>query len=79
MSAYSAIVLICQIAVAPSECTEATAVDVIARHVDSELACTRGWQEIVARGGLKEGMGDHFYVKTLCQPLPTESLPNEAK
>lgn len=73
MTAYSAIVLICQLSVAPSECTETNAVDVIARHVQSELACTQGWQEIIARGGLKEGLGDQFYVKTLCQPLPTET------
>jgi hypothetical protein len=73
MTAYSAIVLICHLSVAPSECTETNAVDVIARHVQSEIASTQGWQEIIARGGLREGLGEQFYVKTRCQPLPAEA------
>jgi hypothetical protein len=36
-------------------------------HVDNELGCTSGWQEIIARGGLRESLVNGNYIKTLCR------------
>jgi len=67
MSAFTVVILVCQLSTPPQACDEARAIDVISTHVESEFACMRGWQETVARGALREGIGDTLYIKTLCR------------
>jgi hypothetical protein len=67
MSAFTAVILICQLSTPPQACDEAHAVDVISTHVESQFACLHGAQEAVARGALREGVGETLYVKTLCR------------
>ena len=66
MSTFTAVILVCQLSTPPQACDETHAVDVISTHVASEFECMRGWQEAVARGALREGVGDALYVKTVC-------------
>jgi hypothetical protein len=47
---------------------------VISTRVESEFACMRGWQEAVARGALREGIGDTLYIKTLCRKIQSSAL-----
>ena len=63
---FVAVLLVCAMPVVTESCTENTAVDRIAVIVASELGCTTGWQEMIARGSLRDGIGDRFYIKTLC-------------
>jgi len=74
MSAFTAIILVCQLSTPPQACDEAHAVDVISTHVESELACMHGSQEAVARGALREGIGETLYVKTLCRKSARAAL-----
>jgi hypothetical protein len=67
MAIYSAIVLICLVSVQPQDCDEKTALDVISIKVSSELGCAVGWQEIIARSSLREGLGKETYLKTVCR------------
>ncbi len=67
MTAFTAIVLICLMPVQPDACDEHTAIDVISTRVASELGCATGWQESIARGSLREGLGDKLYLRTLCR------------
>jgi hypothetical protein len=67
MSAFTAVILVCQLSTPPQACDEAHAIDVISTHVDSQFACVTGWQETVARGALREGVGETLYVKTICR------------
>jgi hypothetical protein len=67
MSAFTAIILVCQLSTPPQACDEAHAVDVISTHVESQFACLHGGQEAVARGALREGVGETLYIKTLCR------------
>ena len=68
MSIFTAVVLVCQLSTTPpAECTETSAIDMISTHVESELGCTHGWQELISRGALREEMDRGFYVKTLCR------------
>jgi hypothetical protein len=68
MSAFTAVILVCQLSTTPPQaCDEAHAIDVISTHVESQFACLHGWQEGVARGALREGVGDTLYIKTLCR------------
>ena len=67
MSSFTAVVLVCLLSVPPADCDETNAVDVIRTGVSSEIGCDRGWQEVIARGSLREGIGDQLYVKTLCK------------
>jgi hypothetical protein len=68
MSFFTAVVLVCQLSTTPAGvCDESNAIDVISTHVESELGCSLGWQEIIARGALKEGLDKDLYVKTLCR------------
>ena len=64
---FTAILLICSTPVVPGTCNEASAIDLISTNVASELGCTTGWQELIARGSLREGIGERFYIKTLCR------------
>jgi len=67
MSAFTAVILVCQLSTPPQACDEAHAVDVISTHVANQFACMHGSQEAVARGALREGVGDTLYVKTICR------------
>jgi hypothetical protein len=76
--AFQAIILVCLASVPKPDCSEANAVDIMSTRVANELGCTSGWQEIIARGALKERMAtadapgdgkqmDETYIKTLCK------------
>ncbi len=67
MEEFVAIALICRMSLAPSECTEATAQDVMSVRVHSELGCITGWQDVVARSALAKDIGTTSYLKTLCR------------
>lgn len=69
MSAFTAVILVCQLGTPPQACDEARAVDVISTRVESQFDCMRGWQEAIARGALREGVGETLYVKTACHRL----------
>jgi hypothetical protein len=71
MDAFAAIILICATTVAAPDCNETNALDVLSRTVHSELACTMGWQEVIARSNLQDGLGD-TYLKTLCRRVRSE-------
>jgi len=73
MASYTAIVLICLKSVAPADCDERSAIDVLSTVVDSELHCTMGWQEVVARSSLRDGIGDTSYLKTVCRVIGDRS------
>ncbi len=72
MNAFAAIILICRVSVSPAECDEANAISVMSRQVSSELACATGWQEVIARSSLKDGLGSDTYLKTLCRRVRRE-------
>jgi hypothetical protein len=67
MTGFVALVLICQISVPQEDCTEVTARDVMSIHVDSELGCTSGWQDVIARSAFAQDIGKTAYIKTLCR------------
>jgi hypothetical protein len=67
MASYMAIVLVCLKSVAQEECDEKTAIDMLSTRVSSELRCTMGWQEIIARTSLRDGLGTTSYLKTVCR------------
>lgn len=67
MDAFAAVILICARTVAAPDCNETNALDVLSRTVHSELACTMGWQEVIARSNLQDGLGSDTYLKTLCR------------
>jgi hypothetical protein len=68
MSFFTAVVLVCQLSTTPAGvCDESNAIDVISTHVESELGCAHGWEEMIARGSLKQDLDKGFYVKTLCR------------
>ena len=67
MDAFAAVILICATTVAAPDCNESNALDVLSRTVSSELACTMGWQEVIARSDLKDGLGSDTYLKTVCR------------
>lgn len=66
MNGFEAIVLICLATTPTPDCDETNALVVRSVHVDNELGCTNGWQEIIARGGLRESLKDGSFLKTLC-------------
>jgi hypothetical protein len=74
MSVFTAVILVCHISTPPQACDEARAIDVISTHVENEFACMRGWQEAVARGALREGIGDTLYIKTVCHKSQSAAL-----
>jgi len=67
MQDFIAIVLICQMSLPQDACTETTARDVMSVHVDSELGCSSGWQDIVARSAFADDVGKSAYVNTACR------------
>jgi hypothetical protein len=74
---FTAILLVCSLPVASASCNEASAVDLISMGVASELGCTHGFQEMIARGGLRNGIGERFYIKTLCRRNGKQALATE--
>ena len=62
---FTAIVLICSLSTPINACDEVTAIGTVSRTVASELACSHGWQETIA----KDPRGDleGVYAKTLCR------------
>lgn len=64
---FTAVLLVCVMPVVADTCDEMSAVDVISTNVASELGCGKGFEEMIARGSLREGIGDRFYIKTLCR------------
>jgi hypothetical protein len=69
MNAFLAIVYICALTTPVDSCDEASAQDVLQVRVGSEMACMTGWQEVVARSALAEGVGRDSYLKTRCKRL----------
>jgi hypothetical protein len=67
MTGFQAIILICLAAMPSDRCTEQTAVTVLSKHVDSELGCFSGWQDVIARSAQADGVGRDVYVRTICR------------
>ena len=67
MGGFEAIVLICLASTPAQDCDENGAIVAQSVHVGNELGCNNGWQEIIARGGLRESLKDGSYIKTLCR------------
>jgi hypothetical protein len=67
MIGFQAIVLVCLAGTPTPSCDEGNALVSRAVHVGNELGCTNGWQEIIARGGLRESLTGGNYLKTLCR------------
>jgi hypothetical protein len=67
MNGFQAIVLICLASTPREACGDDNAIVFRSVHVDNELGCTSGWQEIIARGGLRESLADGSYIKTQCR------------
>jgi len=78
MGSYLAIVLICASTLAQDACNEKTAADVLSIKVSSELACTQGWQEVIARSALNQQLGSASYLKTICRRM-VRALPPAAQ
>lgn len=75
MNDFIAIALICQISVPPESCTAETARDVMSVRVDSEVACTWGWQDVIARSAFADDIGKTAYIKTECRRAPPAPAP----
>ncbi len=73
MGSFAAVVLICLAGTSREACDESTAVEVRSILVESELGCTSGWQEIIARAGGEHGVGSATYLKTLCRRIAAGS------
>lgn len=67
MTGFQAIILICLSSIPADRCTEATATEVLSKHVETELGCFSGWQDVIARSAQAEGIGRDTYVRTLCR------------
>jgi hypothetical protein len=67
MDRFVGVILVCLNTVAPPDCNEDTASDVLSNEVRSELDCTQGWQEVIGRSALRDEVGRSAYVKTLCR------------
>lgn len=70
VDSFQAIVLVCLAATPVDECNERTALDVLSTHVDNELQCTMGWQDIIARAPLSADVGKSLYIRTICRREP---------
>ncbi len=70
MPPFIAIILVCLHTVVPAACSEATAVDVMSIGAESELTCTSGWQDVVARSAFADRIGTDAYVRRLCKRRP---------
>ena len=70
MGGFAAIILVCLNAVPADQCTEDNAVDVLSTHVENELGCWNGWQEMMGRMAAAHEIGTQAYVRTLCRREP---------
>lgn len=66
MNGFQAIVMICLSSTPREDCGDKTAVVYQSVHVNNELGCTSGWQEIIARGALRQSLTNDTYLKTAC-------------
>lgn len=71
MSSFIAVVLVCAVGIPVESCTEDKASDVHKVRVGNELGCSNGWQEIIARSDVREGVGRTTYLKTECRRVET--------
>ncbi|MCF4125084.1 hypothetical protein [Methylobacterium sp. SyP6R] len=71
MNGFLAVVLICAQAIPVQDCEEANATDVFKTRVASEIGCATGWQEIIARSQVRDGIGQTAYLKTQCRRVKT--------
>lgn len=68
MPGFQAVILVCLAAIPAESCNERTATEVHSKHVDNELECTQGWQDVIARSAQSADVGDgQTYVRTLCR------------
>lgn len=67
MNGFQAIILICLASVPSEQCTEQTAVEVLSKHVESELGCASGWQDVIARSAQAYDIGREVYLRTVCR------------
>lgn len=67
MTTFTAILLVCALGIPAPDCVEANATDLFSTQVRNELGCAHGFEEMVARGALREGVGETLYLKTLCR------------
>jgi len=67
MAGFQAIILICLNSVSSDHCTEATTADVLSKHVETELGCASGWQEVIGRSAQAYEIGRDAYVRTVCR------------
>ena len=67
MNAFIAVVLVCANGIPQEACTDDRASEVRKVRVASELGCTNGWQEIIARTDLRDEVGKTSYLKTECR------------
>ena len=67
MDGFQAVILICLASVPVEQCNEQTAVDVLSKHVDNELGCASGWEDVIARSAQAYDIGRDAYVRTLCR------------
>ena len=64
---FVGVILVCLSSVPRANCDESKALDVISTRVENEFACLHGFQETIARGGLREGLAEgRLYIKTRC-------------
>lgn len=67
MPGFTATLLVCLIATPIDQCDTRTAVGIVSRHVDNELYCASGWQELAAHLAEGQDIGTRTYVRTLCR------------
>jgi hypothetical protein len=77
MDRFVGVILICLNTVAPADCNEETASDVLSNEVQNELGCTTGWQEVIGRSALRNEVGRTAYVKTLCHRIKDTATPSQ--
>jgi len=67
MTGFQAIILVCLNSVPSDRCTEETATDILSKHVETELGCASGWQEVIGRSAQAYEIGSDSYVRTICR------------
>ena len=67
MPGFQAIILICLASIPAESCDEQSATEVLSKHVDNELNCVTGWQDVIARSAQAHEIGGQTYVRTLCR------------
>lgn len=67
MNGFAAIILICLASTPVQDCAENNAIVLRSTHVNNELGCSSGWEEIIARDALRESLTNGAYIKTLCR------------